>query len=237
MLTSRSILIAIEGIDGGGKTTQVRLLREALERAHEAPVVSREPTDGIWGKLIRESATKGRLSLEAELSAFVNDRAEHVQNLVSPALGKGQMVILDRYFYSTVAYQGARGGNVAEIKTLMENRFPIPDSVFVIDIDPKVGLQRISNSRSERPDHFEQLIMLEQAREVFGSLGGAHIHHIDGSMTREDVHSTIIDRFVHGALKAKRCARSYDCGCPPSGAERILETCEWLRLARGLGVV
>jgi dTMP kinase len=107
---STSILIAIEGIDGAGKTTQVQMLREALERIGEHPVASKEPTNGRWGKLIKESATTGRLSIEDELNAFLHDRTEHVDSLVSPELNKGGIVILDRYFYSSIAYQGSRGG-------------------------------------------------------------------------------------------------------------------------------
>lgn len=66
-----SILIAIEGIDGAGKTTQIGMLRQALEGAGVAVVASKEPTSGQWGKIIKESATNGRLSTEQELELFI----------------------------------------------------------------------------------------------------------------------------------------------------------------------
>ncbi len=178
-----SILIAIEGIDGAGKTTQVRMLREALERGGESPIVSKEPTNGPWGKLIKDSATTGRLSPEEELNAFIQDRTQHVNELIAPALEQGRIVILDRYFYSSIAYQGSRGANVEEIRTLMESRFPIPDAVFVLDVDPAVGVHRISHSRGEEPNHFEDRANLAKAREIFQGMIDSNIHHIDGAMS------------------------------------------------------
>lgn len=92
------ILIAVDGIDGAGKTTQVELLREAFEAAGETVTASKEPTNGPWGRLVRESAQSGRLGLADELHAFLEDRKEHVEELVKPALARGEIVILDRYF-------------------------------------------------------------------------------------------------------------------------------------------
>src|SRR5260370_25230495 len=101
-LRNRSILIAIEGIDGAGKTTQVERLAQALRVVGQELVISKEPTNGRWGKKIRESAANGRLPLKEELKAFINDRTEHVRNVIQPALDTGKIVILDRYFYSTI---------------------------------------------------------------------------------------------------------------------------------------
>jgi dTMP kinase len=192
---SSSILIAVEGIDGAGKTTQVRMLREALERAGESPVVSKEPTNGPWGRIIKESAATGRLSPEEELNAFIEDRTQHVNELIGPALEQGRIVILDRYFYSSIAYQGSRGANVEEIRTLMTSRFPIPDAVFVLDIDPSIGVHRIAHSRGEEPNHFEDRANLAKAREIFQGMTGSNIHHIDGTMAPEAVHAEIVALF------------------------------------------
>ena len=93
------ILIAFEGIDGAGKTTQVDLVASFFERAGEAFVRSREPTDGPWGRKIKESAVNGRLSPAEELEAFTEDRKEHVRQLIAPALAAGKVILLDRYFY------------------------------------------------------------------------------------------------------------------------------------------
>jgi dTMP kinase len=229
-----SILIAIEGIDGAGKTTQVRLLRESLERAGLSVVASKEPTNGKWGKIIKDSATAGRLSLKDELNAFLNDRAEHVQGLIAPALAEGKIVILDRYFYSTIAYQGSRGANVEETTQIMNARFPIPDAVFLLDVDPVVGIHRIANSRGEEPNHFEERENLGKAREIFNTIPGDNIIRIDGSMSIEVVHSNLIELFVEGALKNRRCAKSYGCDDVFNCSYRLLGKCEWFRLARVL---
>jgi dTMP kinase len=231
-----SLLIAVEGIDGAGKTTQVRMLRDVLERAGESPVVSKEPTNGPWGRIIKDSATTGRLSPKEELNAFIEDRTQHVNELIAPALEQGRIVILDRYFYSSIAYQGSRGANVDEIRTLMESRFPIPDVVFVLDIDPVIGVHRIAHSRGEEPNHFEDRANLAKAREIFQGMTGSNIHHIDGAMSRESVHTEIVTRFIEGPLKAKLCAKSYGCDNPFDCTFRITGTCGWFKLAQALGV-
>jgi dTMP kinase len=70
-------------------------------------VRSKEPTDGPWGQKIRQSAQTGRMSVEDELHAFTEDRKEHVRDLILPALTAGKAVVLDRYFYSTIASKEA----------------------------------------------------------------------------------------------------------------------------------
>ena len=198
---SSSLFIVVEGIDGAGKSTQVRLLKRAFEQAGENPVVSKEPTEGRWGRLIRESAATGRLSLEEELNAFVEDRKEHVATVIRPALEAGQVVILDRYFYSTIAYQGARGADVAEVRARMESQFPIPDAVFILDAEPGVGVHRIAHSRGDQPDLFENREYLARVRAIFASLTGPGVHHIDASLPVEAVHARIMELLPHGALK------------------------------------
>jgi dTMP kinase len=186
------VFIVFEGIDGSGKTTQIRMLREALERKGIVPVVSREPTDGKWGKRIRDSASTGRLSPQDELDAFLHDRSEHVDTLILPALREGKVVILDRYFYSSIAYQGTRGGNVEQVREIMQSRFPAPDAVLILDADPSLGRHRIAHSRNEEPNEFEDRGGLVQAREVFQNLTGAHIHHINAARTPEAVHADVM---------------------------------------------
>ncbi len=197
------ILIAVEGIDGAGKTTQVHLLRDALERAGESVVVSKEPTDGPWGRLIKQSAKTGRLPPDEELRAFLNDRAEHAQRLVNPALEQRRIVILDRYFYSSIAYQGSRGANSEEVRHIMESRFRIPDAVFILDIDPAESLHRIAHSRGDTPNDFEQRESLAVARAIFNRLADPAIHHIDGSLAVEAVHRRMMQLLAEGPLKER----------------------------------
>jgi dTMP kinase len=232
--SDRSILIAIEGIDGAGKTTQVEMLRMALENAGESPVVSKEPTNGPWGKIIKESANNGRLSPEEELTAFLNDRTEHVSNVVKPAMEEGRIIILDRYFYSSIAYQGSRGANYMDVQVIMESRFPIPDAVFILDLEPVVSVSRIAYSRGEQPNHFEDRKNLARARDIFNQLSGPMIHRIDGSMSRQTVHALLRDKLIEGPLKEKRCAKHYGCDDPFHCTFRLTDNCEWIRMAKAL---
>lgn len=161
----RGILVAFEGVDGAGKTTQARELAAALERAGVAFVSTKEPTNGPWGVKIRSSAQTGRMPLEEELAAFLADRREHVSQLINPSLDTGKVVIIDRYYPSTVAYQGAQGLDPDELLRL--NAFaPKPDVLFILDVAPDVGLARV-RSRGDVADLFEKEDELTRAREIF----------------------------------------------------------------------
>ncbi|HBN54534.1 MAG TPA: dTMP kinase, partial [Stenotrophomonas sp.] len=136
------LLIAIEGIDGAGKSTLARGLADLLEQAGAGVVLSKEPTDGPWGTRLRASAATGRLSPEEEVDLLLRDRRQHVEERVVPALERGEVVILDRYFPSMVAYQGAAGLPVDELLHL--NAFaPRPHLLLLLDLPPATGLARI----------------------------------------------------------------------------------------------
>jgi dTMP kinase len=168
---SNGLFIVIEGIDGTGKSTQARRLGGWLESQGRAVVVSREPTDGPWGRQLRESAASGRLSAAAELEYFLNDRRQHVNELIAPALAAGKVVILDRYYFSTMAYQGARGYDPAEIRRLNEAFAPVPDLLLIIDLDVDTALGRIG-ARGDTANEFEQRDNLQRCRQIFLSLAG-----------------------------------------------------------------
>lgn len=226
------ILIIVDGIDGAGKTTQVNLLADALEKAGESVVRSKEPTSGVWGKKLRESAVSGRMSLEDELNAFVRDRQEHVAAIIQPALQAGKIVILDRYFYSTIAYQGARGADAASVAGDMRSIFPIPDVAILIDADPAITVNRIAVGRGDTPNHFERVDELEKVREIFLELAKTDdvIRVIDGNQSIQAVYRAIVEVVVHGVLRQKRCAKDYDCDylyCAP----RLAGQCRWAEVA------
>jgi dTMP kinase len=187
----RGLLIVIEGIDGTGKSTQARHLAEWLVAQGREVVLSREPTDGPWGAQLRASAATGRLSPEDELRYFLNDRRQHVAETISPALAAGKVVILDRYYFSTMAYQGARGFDPAEIRRLNEQFAPVPDLLLILDIDVNMALQRIG-SRGDSANAFEQRENLQRCREIFLSLKDEPFTRvIDSSGTPDEVGARI----------------------------------------------
>src|SRR5438477_1278818 len=91
-------LAAIEGIDGSGKTTQAELLAKFCSENRLSFVVSKEPTKGRYGRQIRDSAIRGRMSAEEEAAILLKDRQEHVETVIAPALKDEKIVILDRYY-------------------------------------------------------------------------------------------------------------------------------------------
>lgn len=188
------MLIAVEGIDGAGKTTQVGFIEQFLRSSGFAVVRSKEPTDGPWGQKIRKSASSGRMSLNDELQAFIEDRKEHVRQVILPALSRGEVVLLDRYFYSTIAYQGARGSDVDELTEDMLRIAPEPDLVVLLDVAPDIGLQRIAHGRGETPNAFENEETLRAVRAEFLQLSKKHtnILTIDASRDIESVRVEVL---------------------------------------------
>ena len=174
-------LLAFEGIDGSGKSTQARKLAEYLRAQGREVLLTREPTDGPWGRKIREARFKERLSPEDELHAFIEDRKQHVTEEIAPALARGAVVIIDRYYYSTAAYQGARGLDPQQLLATNRAFAPKPDVVVLVDVTPEQALQRIS-SRGERQDLFETKAALTAVRENFLQLSKEpHFVVVDGA--------------------------------------------------------
>jgi dTMP kinase len=150
-------------------------------------VLSREPTDGPWGKKLRESAATGRLSPQDELQYFLNDRRQHVDEKIKPALASGKVVILDRYYFSTMAYQGSRGFDPAEIRRLNEEFAPVPDLLLILDLDVDAAHRRIGH-RGDSVNEFEKRESLERCREIFLSLANeGFVRMIDSNATEEEV--------------------------------------------------
>ena len=179
------LLIAIEGIDGAGKSTLARGLADLLEQAGAEVVLSKEPTDGPWGTRLRASAATGRLSPEEEVDLLLRDRRQHVEERVVPALERGEVVILDRYFPSMVAYQGAAGLPVDELLRL--NDFaPRPHLLLLLDLPPETGLARI-RARGDVPNHFETAQNLERCRAIFQQLELPDKQVIDASRNEAEV--------------------------------------------------
>ncbi len=163
------LLVVIEGIDGSGKSTLTRQLAEKLEHAGDCVVLSREPTQGPYGRRLRDSATTGRLPPTEELELFVADRREHVEGLILPSLKEGKLVILDRYYFSTAAYQGARGLDWRRILDENEQFAPDPDLTIFLDLSVEESLKRVCE-RGDFANSFEQAEALERVRAIYHSL-------------------------------------------------------------------
>jgi dTMP kinase len=196
-------LLAIEGIDGAGKSTQVARVAEELRKQGYDVVTTREPTPGKWGQLLRDSALKGRLSPKDELDAFVADRREHVESLIKPSLQAGKVVVIDRYYFSTVAYQGARDVlPVDELLAMNEAFAPPPDLLILLDVDPAGGLGRVG-SRGDKANYFENLEALVKCRSIFLGLRKPYLRVIDASQPANEVTQRIMGEFAAVMLERK----------------------------------
>jgi len=180
-------LVVFEGIDGSGKSTQLERTAQWLNGLGYRVVKRREPTEGHFGRILRASAVGGRLSPEDERDHFVQDRQWHVETHLRPALDAGQVVLLDRYYFSSIAYQGARGLDLDDIRRRNEAIAPQPDIVLLLDLDPETALQRIQKQRAEAPNLYEKLDYLRAVREIFLSLPDPFIRRIDARPEEEVV--------------------------------------------------
>ena len=196
------LLIAFEGIDGSGKTTNSSSLAEFLRQQGHEVIQSKEPTDGPWGRKIRATASTGRLSTEEELEFFLRDRRDHVENLITPNLENGNIVILDRYYFSTMAYQGSRGKDPSEIQRENEIFAPRPDLLFILDLDVDTALGRIGG-RGDVANEFEKHDSLEKCREIFLALEGPQWVHLVSSQEDQESVQARIREIVSAHLAAK----------------------------------
>ena len=187
------MFIVFEGIDGTGKSTQVQLLADALRAKGHEVITSKEPTDGPHGTRLRNSAETGRLSPQEELDLFHLDRKEHVETLIQPALDRGAVVILDRYYFSTMAYQGTRGFDPVEIRRINEEFAPLPDHAFILEVPIDIALERIG-VRDGEANEFEQRESLESCHKIFSALSDDFIDRIDATNPPEEVHSDVVNQ-------------------------------------------
>ena len=193
MQLDRGYLIVFEGIDGTGKSTHCKFLVEYLEEKGFSVLHLVEPTQGFWGKKIRDLLLKGRggITPEEELTWFINDRKEDVDRNIQPALDEKKIVLMDRYYFSTMAYQGALGLNPNKILKENEAFAPPPDRVFIFKAPLEVCLKRISKSRSFGPDSFEKLEYLEKVQDIFDTFSGPKFRRIDSTNSQEAVRAQL----------------------------------------------
>lgn len=167
--------ITFEGGEGAGKSTQVKLLARAFERAGIPCITTREPGGSPGGEAIRSLVVSGdadKWSAETEALLFMTARYDHVEQLIKPALAKGTWVLCDRFYDSTYVYQGiAKGVDTDWLDALYEKLFGsfAPDATLLFDLDPATGLSRATARGNVAESRFEQmgLAFHEKLRQAF----------------------------------------------------------------------
>jgi dTMP kinase len=202
----RGVLVVFEGIDGAGKTTQAARLAMHLRAAGFAVVSTKEPTAGPFGARLRASASTGRLEPAEELATFEADRREHVDQVIRPALAQAKVVIVDRYYFSTAAYQGARGLDPDDILARNETFAPRPDLLVLLDIPVDEAMRRIG-ARGDG-NLFEKRDNLAACAAIFARLEGPYLLRLDGTAARETLHERIVAALDEGALARARGRRA-----------------------------
>jgi dTMP kinase len=187
----RGFFIVLEGVDGVGKTTQAGLLADALGRRGYQVILTQEPSDGPTGRRIREylNGPSRYLTPQEELALFMADRREHIERVIRPALKAGMIVISDRYYYSSAAYQGALGIDPEKILTEHQQFAPPPDLAFFFRLDPLTALARQRTKAcqvSESPEY------LEKVAAIYETFRGPFLHRVDAAGTPEEIHQKVL---------------------------------------------
>ena len=178
------MLINLEGIDGCGKSTQSQFLMDKFESNNEKTILLKEPTNGKYGQKLWEMLSgKIEATTEEILELFVLDRKEHVNQKIKPALDDGMIVLMDRYYYSTMAYQAAAGIDVDRIRR--DNDFaPKPDIVLIFDLPADLAMKRVRSHSVA--DVFEKEEHLEKVRKAYLNLeDDSLVRIIDATRTPE----------------------------------------------------
>lgn len=195
-----SMFITFEGIDGSGKSTQARLLAETLRTEGHPVLLTREPGGSPGAEEIRRLVLEGdpdRWSAETEILLFTAARRDHLERTIEPALGRGEVVISDRFADSTRMYQGLSRGDlratVDKLHAMMIGREP--DLTFIIDMDPVMGLAR-AKGRKGAEERFEDFGADLQERMRVGFLALARefpvrCHVVDGNRGQLDVAANV----------------------------------------------
>ena len=210
-MNKRGKLITLEGGEGSGKTTLLEALQKRLLSLGYAPLVTRAPGATETGKKIRDWVMHQKLPLtkQAELFLFLADRAQHVEELLLPALKEGKIILCDRFNDSTLAYQGAaRGENLQFIEKLclFATQGLTPDLTLYLDIPPEEGLLRAQAAvvKEGKPsyDRIEQekISFHEKVRMAYRALvekEPGRIQLIDARQSPEEVFQNALEKVLH----------------------------------------
>jgi len=200
------MFITFEGIEGSGKSTQAELLNNFLIKQGHRVSMTREPGWGALGDLIRKVILDEReivLDPMAELFLFCADRAQHVRDFINPKLTDGEIVICDRYFDSTIVYQGhGRKLDKRLVKKIAVNSTlnVIPDITFLLNLPVRSGLSRLkgrgdTTKMDEEPLEFHELI--RQGYMLLSRRDPERIININADREVEEIHEEILNIVKH----------------------------------------
>ena len=184
------VLVNLEGIDGCGKSTQSKLLLEKLEGEGEKVIILKEPTKRPHGQKLWDMLHGKRKATNEEiLELFVLDRKQHVEEKIQPALNDGNVVLMDRYYYSSMAYQVAGGIDVEDIRE--KHAFaPKPDIVLIFDLPVSVALERVKGHSDA--DEFEKDEHLKKVRIAYLDLeNDPLVRIVDATGTPEEIFGNV----------------------------------------------
>ncbi len=194
----KGLFITFEGGEAVGKTTLIRSLIAHLDSCKVETLCTREPGGSSFGPQVRKILLEGgALSPEAELFLFLADRAQHVKEVIKPALARGVTVLCDRFVDSTLVYQGvARAIDPTFVKTACMHAVDglIPDITFLLDLDPEIGLKRGSHRSLDRIER-ENLEFHRTVRNAYLKLAREESDRIvllDASKPAEEVKKSAI---------------------------------------------
>ena len=191
------MFIVIEGIDGSGKTSLSNNLVNKLNELGKSSIRFSEPTSFESGKYIRKFL-KGDilLSKKEQIDAFIFDREVSVLKNIKPALQDNKIVVLDRYYYSTAAYQASEDFSPEEILNLnLEKKFPKPDLLFYINIQPELAYKRIS-SRNDQKEIFESIDELTKINLNFHAVLPSTKIILDGLLSENELVNSCLNHIL-----------------------------------------
>lgn len=161
---SKGYFIVLEGLDGSGKTTVAQAIVNMLKDKDIDSIYTYEPYESIFTEILKKAGESMGAIIETLLMAA--DRYHHINEVIEPKLKEGKVVVSDRYYYSSIAYQGARGADIAWIRAV--NKFALnPDVAIYLDIDPGKGLARKVNTATRVKYLQKDLNTLKKVRSIY----------------------------------------------------------------------